>query len=72
MKNIQKVMVLGGGPDQVALIQKLRIKFVGVFIYLVDYAETPVAKPLVDEHVCISTLDVEAVARVAEQLQVRP
>ena len=60
-------MVLAGGNDQIALIEKLRKRFSDVYIYLVDFAENPVAKPYADEHLCISTMDREAVLKAARE-----
>lgn len=67
MNAIKKIMVLAGGNDQIALIEELRKKFYGVYIYLVDFAENPVAKPYADEHLCISTMDREAVLKAAKE-----
>ena len=62
---IKKVIVLAGGNDQIALIKALRIRFPQIYIYLVDYAKNPVAKPYADEHLCISTMDIDAVLSAA-------
>ncbi len=59
-----KVIVLAGGSDQIALIQELRKRGVGQII-LVDYFDNPPAKPYVDKHVVASTLDADAVKKIA-------
>lgn len=65
MDSIKKAIVLAGGNDQIALIKALRIRFPQIYIYLVDYAKNPVAKPYADEHLCISTMDIDAVLSAA-------
>ena len=70
MDSIKKAIVLAGGNDQIALINKLRNKFNDIYIYLVDYAENPVAKTYADEHLRISTMDQDAVLKVAKEKNV--
>lgn len=63
-----KILVLAGGADQIALIQKLK-KF-GHKIILVDYFDNPPAKKVSDKHIIASTLDVDEVRRIALNEQV--
>ena len=58
------ILVLAGGADQIALIQELRSRNVQNIV-LIDYYENPPAKKYADKHVVASTLDVEAVKRIA-------
>lgn len=58
-----KILVLAGGFDQIELIKKLKCK--GNIVYLVDYFQNPLAKDFVDKHFEISTLDEEAVYKIA-------
>lgn len=58
------ILVLAGGADQIAFIQELR-KF-ECRIILVDYFQNPPAKPFADKHIVASTLDVEAVLKIAK------
>lgn len=67
---VRKAIVLAGGNDQTALIKALRNRFPKIYIYLVDYARNPVAKPYADEHLCISTMDTEAVLCAAKKYNV--
>jgi carbamoylphosphate synthase large subunit len=62
-----KAIVLGGGSDQCSLIMELKQR--GFTTILVDYYEQPPAKALVDKHYRVSTLDQEAVCRIAEDEQ---
>lgn len=59
----EKVLVLAGGFDQIAFINKLKKK--GKYVILADYFENPPAKNYADEHFQISTLDEEAVYNLA-------
>lgn len=67
---INKAIVLAGGNDQIALIRVLRNRFPNIYIYLVDYAQNPVARPYADEHLCISTMDADAVLSAAKKYDV--
>lgn len=67
---IKKAIVLAGGNDQIALIKALRIRFPQIYIYLIDYAKNPVAKLYADEHLCISTMDIDAVFYAAKKYNV--
>lgn len=67
---INKAIVLAGGNDQIALIRVLRNRFPNIYIYLVDYAQNPVARPYADEHLCISTMDTDAVLSAAKKYDV--
>ena len=58
-----KILVLAGGADQIALIQELKAR--GHEIILLDYYENPPAKFYADKHIMASTLDVEAVEKIA-------
>ncbi|MEN2776306.1 ATP-grasp domain-containing protein [Acetivibrio clariflavus] len=63
-----KVIVLAGGFDQIALINELKSR--GAYVILVDYFENPPAKAVADKHYKESTLDIEAVTRIAESEKV--
>lgn len=56
-------VVLGGTAAHIALIESLRRR--GYHVLLADYLDTPPAAGAADEHVRISTLDTEAVTRLA-------
>lgn len=58
-----KILVLAGGSDQIALIKELKKR--GHKAILVDYFDNPPAKPYADMHYCASTLDVDAVKKIA-------
>lgn len=58
-----KIIVLAGGSDQIALIQELKKR--GHHVLLIDYFQNPPAKLFADKHFVASTLDVEAVERIA-------
>lgn len=60
---MKKVIVLGGGNDQIALILELQKR--GYFVILVDYLDAPIAKGFADMHIQESTLDVEKVKTIA-------
>jgi phosphoribosylamine-glycine ligase len=64
-KGIKKIIVLGGGNDQITLIEELRKRFNGVYIILIDYFDNPPAKKFADKHIIESTLDKEAVLQTA-------
>lgn len=61
---MKKILVLGGGADQIDLIQDLKER--GYFTILVDYYENPIAKSYADKHICESTLDQEKVLEIAK------
>ena len=63
-----KALVLAGGFPQIALIQDIKAR--GIEVVLADYNENPVAKPYADRYYQVSTLDVDAIARVAADEQV--
>ena len=65
-----KVLVLAGGIPQLELMKRLRKKYDGVEILLVDYLKHPVASDYADKFFNISTLDVDAVENVARDEQV--
>lgn len=62
---MKKILVLGGGADQIDLILDLKER--GYYTVLVDYYPNPVAKTYADKHVQVSTLDLEAVLQVAKE-----
>jgi len=59
-----KVIILGGGSDQITLIEK--VKHDCSDIILVDYYDNPPARPYATRHYKTSTLDVDAVEAVAK------
>lgn len=59
-----KILVLAGGSDQIALIKEL--KKYSYEIILVDYFQNPPAKQYADKHIVASTLDIEAVTKIAK------
>ena len=65
---MKKIIVLGGGADQIDLILDLKQR--GYYVILVDYYENPVAKPYADIHIQESTLDKETVLEIAKREQV--
>lgn len=60
-------IVLGGTAPHIALIEKLKLR--NYFVVLVDYYDNPPAKNYADKHIKESTLDKNAVLRVARNLQ---
>lgn len=62
---MKKIIVLGGGADQIDLILDLKQR--GYYVILVDYYENPVAKPYADKHIQESTLDKELVLNITKQ-----
>lgn len=58
-----KVLVLAGGFDQIALINEIKSR--GHIVYLADYLQNPPAKEYADKHFQISTLDEDAVYKLA-------
>ena len=65
---MKRIIVLGGGYDQIDLIKDLRSR--GYYTILLDYYANPVAKDYAHEHIQVSTLDQEAVLKLAEELDV--
>ena len=65
---MKKILVLGGGIDQVGLLQDLTNR--GYYTILIDYYPNPVAKPYADEHIQESTLDLDKVLEIAIQKKV--
>ena len=64
----KKILVLGGGADQIDLILELKKR--GYYTVLCDYFPNPVAKPYADKHLQVSTLDLEAILKVAKEEKV--
>lgn len=62
----KKAIVLGGTSPHIALIERLKKR--GYYVYLLDYLQNPPAKYHADEHIIESTLDQEAVLRVAREV----
>lgn len=58
-----KALVLAGGFPQIDLINKLKER--GIFTILIDYYANPVAKDYSDKFYRISTLDINAVRKIA-------
>ena len=58
-------IVLGGIVPHISLLKKLKER--GYYTVLIDYYENPPAKDAADLHVCESTLDLDAVERVARE-----
>lgn len=58
-----RIIVLGGGSDQIALIKELKNR--GHLVYLVDYLDNPPAKKFADHFFQISTLDEESIYELA-------
>lgn len=63
-----KALVLAGGLPQIALLEELRSR--NIITVLADYYENPVAKEYADIFYQVSTLDIPAIMRVAEQEKV--
>ena len=63
-----KALVLAGGFPQIALIKELKSR--GYETVLADYYAEPVAKPYADKFYQVSTLDIEAITKVARDEQV--
>ena len=70
INKLMRVLILAGGNDQAALMRELRLKFPEVKIILVDMVPNVVASQYADEHVVVSTMDIEAVRRVAKERKV--
>lgn len=66
MKNNKEIaIVLGGTVPHCELIRQLQSR--GYYVLLIDYLPNPPAKQVADEHIQESTLDKDAVLRVAIQ-----
>lgn len=63
-----KALVLAGGFPQIALINELKNR--NIETVLADYYENPVAKPYADKFYRVSTLDIEAITKVAKEEKV--
>lgn len=63
-----KALVLAGGFPQIALIEELKSR--GIFTILADWNEEPVAKKYADAYYQASTLDVEAITKIAKNEKV--
>lgn len=63
-----KALVLAGGYPQIALINELKRR--GITTVLADWNENPVARAYADIYYRESTLDVDAITRVAQKEQV--
>lgn len=61
-----KIMVLAGGNDQAALIQKLRKRVPDVEIILIDYNKNVIASTYADRHIVESTMDLPKVKEIAQ------
>lgn len=60
---MKKALVLAGGLPQIKLIKELQSR--GYFVVLADYYENPIAKPYADKFYKESTLDLEAIRKLA-------
>lgn len=65
MNNKEIAIVLGGTVPHCELIRQLQSR--GYYVLLIDYLPNPPAKQVADEHIQESTLDKEAVLRVAKE-----
>lgn len=63
-----KALVLAGGFPQIALLKELKKR--NIRTVLADYYAEPVAKPFADKAYQISTLDVEAISKLAREEEV--
>lgn len=59
-----RILLLGAGDPQVAFINLLHDH--GHFVLLVSYETNPIARKYADEYFEVSTLDIEAVAKIAQ------
>lgn len=66
MDSKKKAIVLGGTSPHIALIDRLKKR--GYYVYLLDYLQNPPAKYYADEHIIESTLNQDAVLRVAKEV----
>ncbi len=58
-----KALVLAGGFDQIALLEELKKR--GYYCILADYYANPPAKEYAHAHIQASTLDIEAIKKIA-------
>ena len=65
---MKKALVLAGGFPQIELLLQLRRR--NITTVLADYYENPVAKPYADKFYRASTLDVDAIRKIAIEEQV--
>lgn len=63
-----KALVLAGGFPQIALIKELKSR--GIETILADYNEEPVAKKYADRYYRASTLDIDAISKIATDEEV--
>ncbi len=63
---MMKAIVLGGGNDQISLIQSLKHR--GYLVWMVDYNESPLAKDYSDFHIRESTLDKDAIRKIVLEI----
>lgn len=63
-----KALVLAGGYPQIALIRELKSR--GITTLLADWNEQPVAREYADQYFQASTLDVDAITRIARDEKV--
>ncbi len=63
-----KALVLAGGFPQIALIKELQSR--GIYVVLADWNEEPVAKKYADKYYRESTLDVDAIKKIAVEEKV--
>lgn len=62
-----KILILGGGADQIALIKSIRQIIYNCRIILLDYLANPIAKSFADTHIQESTLDKERALAIAKE-----
>ncbi len=65
---MKKAIVLGGTVPHIELIKQLQDR--DFYVILLDYYDNPVAKEYADEHIQESTLDKEAVLKIAKDRNV--
>ena len=63
-----KALVLAGGFPQIALIKELKSR--GIYTILADWNEEPIAKKHADKFYQASTLDTDAITKIAQDEQV--
>ena len=61
----KKAIVLGGTRPHIELINKL--KNLNFYVILIDYLDSPIAKPYADKHIKESTLNKSAVLKIAKE-----
>ena len=66
----RNIIVLGGGYDQIGLIQSIRETDKDAYIILVDYFANPIAKSYADIHIQESTLDYDVVLALAKKYEI--